>query len=385
MTLSQIYSSIINKADLFLESKNWKYKIVLSSILLFLVSQFIFAPSSFLAIIHFFKSYIIIGEEYGTFKIINERTNDLFSVFKVNNFDSFSHEHKLIYRLFLPILAKLSPIKYVGVFIYFSQIIVGVLYIYLVTNFVYKITDHKTITFFFVLTFTSIYAGNAFIWDVTGYGDFWAYFFLFLCIYRYNSFSIILFLTLAFWVDERAVVNSVFVYCWWIITNNLKLNQDKFINFKFLFPIIIAIIGYFLGRFLLNKYFSLPSDSKYLKEFVSTIYENIKYQGFRFWTAFEGFTGLIILALTCLFKTKNYKSLLLLILSSIVTIGVAFFAHDGNRGFSYSVVFLFICLFITTHFFTKKESLYLIISVFIISFLFPMANRLRFPGGFTIM
>ncbi|MDZ7936005.1 MAG: hypothetical protein U5M51_13780 [Emticicia sp.] len=161
--------------------------------------------------------------------------------------------------------------------------------------------------------------------------------------------------------------------------------DDKLFNFKYFSTTFLAVLGYLLMRVALTSYFELPAGGQYLGEFVSTIYENIKYQGFRLWTGFEGFVGMIIFAFVTLLKSKKYNILLLLVLASIGSITVAFFAHDGNRGFSYSVVLLFICLYLSNYFFLKKELLYLMISIFIISLLFPMANHLRFPGGYTIM
>lgn len=385
MSLDKVYNNISNRADKFLETDNWKMKVVIWSILLFLLTQLIFAPGSYLFHIHFFKSYVFNNQEYDNFWILNDRTKNLFEIFKIKKFDTFSHEHKLTYRLFLPIIAKLSPFRFVGPFILAVQIVFGVLYTYLVCNFVFKITENKSITFFFVSIFTSIYAGNAYLWDVVGYGDFFAYFFLFLSIYNKNAALIFVSLTLAFWVDERAVVNASFVYCWWLIYDNNTELKDKFFNVKYLLVIFLAILTYFLLRIFLTKYFALPNGQQYGGEFISTIYENIKYQGFRYWTSFEGFIGMIMLVFFVLFQSKKYKILLLLVLASFACITVSFFAHDGNRGFSYSVVLLFICLYLANHFFTKKELLYLMISIFLISLVFPMANRLRFPGGYTIM
>lgn len=385
MSLESVYLEIISLVERFLSSKNWKIKTVLFSIVFFILSQAILAPASFLYHIEFIKHYFLYHQEYESYKIINERTDDLFGIFKSNTLESNSHEHKLIFRLLLPLIAMLSPFKQVGLFIYVLQFAIGIYFTYLVCGFVFDITKEKVTTFFFVLTFTSIYAGNAYIWDVVGYGDFFAYFFLFLSIYSRNILYVFIPLSLAFWVDERAVVNASFVYCWWLIANDGKEIENKLFNIKYLVLIGSAIIGYLAIRVFLMNYYELPKDNQYSVEFRSTIYENIKYQGFRLWSGFEGFVGLISLVYLALFLNKKYKVLFLLLLASIASITVAFFAHDGNRGFSFSLILIFICLSIASRYFTKKELLYLMISIFIISLLFPMANRLRFPNGYTIM
>ncbi len=385
MTLEYIYQYIESQTNIYLQTKHWKFKIIFSSIVLFLISQFVLAPGSFLFLINFFKNYLFSSQEYESFVVIKERTQSLFGVFTENRFDTFSHEHKLVYRLFLPILAKISPFHTVGPFIYVIQWILGIVYLSVVTKLVYQITESKCSTFYFMLTFVSIYAGNAFLWDVTGYGDFFAYLFLFLSIYFRNSLAIFIFLTLAFWVDERAVANVFFVYAWWVFVENRKNEVSKIIYPKTLLVVFSAVFGYFIGRIVLKNLYSLPQETNYYQEFSSTVYENIKYQGFRLWSGFEGFVGMFLLTFVNLLLLKHYKETLLLIIASAASIIVAFFAHDGNRGFSYALVFLFICLLQSKHYFTKKELYYLCLSIFVISILFPMANHLRFPGGYMIM
>ncbi len=190
---------------------------------------------------------------------------------------------------------------------------------------------------------------------------------------------------MAFWVDERAVANVFFVYAWWISIENRKNQVSEIIYPKTIGIVFSAVILYLIGRVLLKNMYSLPQETNYYQEFSSTIYENIKYQGFRLWSGFEGFVGLFLLILINILLQKKYAETALLLSASFVSILVAFFAHDGNRGFSYALVFLFICLLQGSYYFTKKELLYLMLSIFGISLLFPMANHLRLPGGYMIM
>lgn len=390
MYLEPLLVDLETRLSFILKGKYWLWKVTLISILLFVLVDF----SGNISKVVYFKSlindYIKQGKLDQAHSIIKAQSEDYFGFFKTGrdtNIESYQHEAKMKFRLFLPTLVRILGAEHFEIWLYFLMFILGFFYIYLITKISLIILGENTdriLILLFVAGFTNLYAGGgSFILDIVPYGDFFAFLFLLLSIYTRNPFIIFLCCQCAFWVDERALVNSVFVILWWTFTPF----AGKEFNVKFTFQALAVIVSgiIYVGiREYLTVYHHL-NDAIYIGEFITTFEENLKMLSLRIWAGFDGMWILIIMALIILFKEKKYQFLLTLLGSLLISIGFAFIAYDVNRGISYGFIVLLLSLVICKNYLSEKELKYVLIVCFLVSILSPTLNKYRITGGLQLM
>lgn len=364
----------------------WILKVTIVSILLFIVIDFSGNISKLVYFKTFINDYVKQGKLDTPHRIIKAQSEDYFGFFKSGqdkSIPSFQHESKMKFRLFLPTLVRILGAKHFDIWLYFLAFILGFFYIYIIAKITLIILGKNTdriLVLFFVAGFTNLYSGGgSFVLDIVPYGDFFAFLFLLLSIYTKNPFAIFLFCQCAFWVDERALVNAVFVILWWIFTpfngNEFSLN----LNLRW-FAVFISGVIYLCIRQYLTVCYQFHEEA-YLVEFVSTFKENSKMLSLRIWTGFDGMWLLIIMALIVLLKEKNYPFLGAFLGSLIVSVGFAFIAYDVNRGISYGFIAILLSLVICKKYLSEKELKYVLIVCFLVSILSPTFNKFRTTGG----
>jgi len=366
--------------------KYWLMKVTVVSILLFIIVDFSGNVSKLVYFKNFINDYVKQGKLDTPHRIIKAQSEDYFGFFKSGqskSIQSYQHEAKMKFRLFLPTIVRILGARHFDVWLYFLTFILGFFYIYIVAKISQIILGKNTdriLVLFFVSGFTNLYAGGgSFVLDIVPYGDFFAFFFLLLSIYTKNPFVIFLCCQCAFWVDERALVNAVFVVLWWIFT---PINGNKFslnLNVRWFAVFISGVIYLGIRQYLTMCY--QFQEVAYLGEFISTFKENLKMLSLRIWTGFDGMWLLIIMALIVLLKEKNYPFLGAFLGSLIASIGFAFIAYDVNRGISYGFIAILLSLVICKKYLSEKELKYVLIVCFLVSILSPTFNKFRTTGG----
>lgn len=390
MYIETLIADLEHKLSWLLKGKFWLWKIIFVSVFLFIIVDFSGNASKLIYFRDFWDNEFVKGELDETHKIIKEQSVDYFSFFKSGkdvSIPSYQHEAKMKFRLFLPTLVRIFGEKHFATWLYLLAVALGFVYLYIIAKVSLKILGedvNRLVVFFFMAGFASLYAGaGSFIMDISPYGDFFAFLFLLLSIYFKNPLLVFGFCQLAFWVDERALVNAIYVILWWTFT----ILPDKEVKFKISIQALATVISgiiYLAIRWYITTSYKLY-DTVYIGEFVSTFYENIKMLSLRFWAGFEGMWLLILLALVILLKEKKYFLLIALAGSLVATVSFAFIAYDVNRGISYGFLAILLSLMICKKYLSEKELKYILLICFIVSVLSPTLNRFRLTGGWQFM
>jgi hypothetical protein len=390
MYIDSIITDIERQLSFLMRGKYWLWKVTFISVFLFIIIDFTGNISKVVYFKSFINDYIKQGKLDTAHSIIKAQSEDYFGFFKTGqnaSIESYKHEAKMKFRLFLPTLVRILGANHFEIWLYFLTCILGFFYIYAIAKIVFNILGENTnriLVLLFVAGFTNLYAGGgSFVLDIVPYGDFFAFLFLLLSIYTRNPLLIFAFCQCAFWVDERALVNAVFVMIWWIFTPfdgnklTLKLNTQ-------LLAVFISGVIYVGIRQYLTIHYQLQ-EGTYLGEFITTFKENLKMLSLRIWAGFDGMWMLIVMGLIILWREKQYQFLLILLSSLIISISFAFIAYDVNRGISYGFIALLICLGICKNYLSEKELKYVLIVCFLVSILSPTLNKFRIVGGGQLM
>jgi hypothetical protein len=390
MYIDSIILDIERRLAFLVRGKYWLWKVTFISIILFIVIDFSGNVSKLVYFRTFINDYVKQGKLDTAHSIIKAQSEDYFGFFKTGqdkSIESYQHEAKMKFRLFLPTLVRIFGAEHFEIWLYFLTFILGFFYIYVIAKMSLIILGENTdriLVLFFVAGFTNLYAGGgSFVLDIVPYGDFFAFLFLLLSIYTRNPFAIFLCCQCAFWVDERALVNAVFVMLWWIF---MPFNRNKFalkLNVQW-FAVFISGVIYIGIRQYLTVYYQLH-EVTYIGEFITTFKENSKMLSLRIWAGFDGMWLLIIMGLIVLWREKNYQFLSTFLSSLIISIGFAFIAYDVNRGISYGFIALLISLGICKNYLSEKELKYVLIVCFLVSILSPTLNKFRIVGGGQLM
>ncbi len=390
MYIDSIITDLERRLSFLIRGKYWLWKITLISVFLFIVIDFSGNMSKLVYFRTFINDYVKQGKLDTAHSIIKAQSEDYFGFFKTGQdtgIESYQHEAKMKFRLFLPTLVRILGANHFEIWLYFLAFILGFFYIHTVAKIVSNILGENTnriLVLLFVAGFTNLYAGaGSFVLDIVPYGDFFAFLFLLLSIYTRNPLLIFAFCQCAFWVDERALVNAVFVMLWWIF---MPFSGNKFtlkLNTQLLAVFISGVIYVGIRQYLTIHY--QLQDGTYIGEFITTFKENLKMLSLRIWAGFDGMWMLIVMGLIVLWREKQYQFLFILLGSLIVSISFAFIAYDVNRGISYGFIALLLSLGICKNYLSEKELKYVLIVCFLVSILSPTLNKFRIVGGGQLM
>ena len=390
MYIDSIIMSIEKRLSFLVRGKYWLWKVTFISVFLFVIIDFTGNVSKLVYFRTFVNDYIKQGRLDTAHSIIKAQSEDYFGFFrkgKQTGITSNQHEAKMKFRLFLPTLVRILGAKHFEIWLYFLTFILGFFYTYLIAQIASNIlgeNNNRVLVLLFVAGFTNLYAGaGSFVLDIVPYGDFFAFLFLLLSIYTRNPLLIFAFCQCAFWVDERALVNAIFVIIWWIFTPFVGNKFTLKWNSQLLAVFISGVIYVGIRQYLTMKY--QLQDAIYIGEFITTFKENSKIISLRVWAGFDGMWVLIVMGLIILWREKQYQFLSILLGSLMVSISFAFIAYDVNRGISYCFIALLISLGICKNYLSEKELKYVLIVCFLVSILSPTLNKFRIVGGGQLM
>jgi len=390
MYLETLMTDLESRLSFILKGKNWLWKVTILSIFLFIIIDFGGNISKLVYFKTLINDFIKQGTLDTTHSIIKAQSEDYFAFFKQGRdteIASYEHEAKMKFRLFLPTLVRILGTKYFEIWLYGLAVILGFFYIHIIAKMTLRVLGDDTnrvIVLFFVVSFTNLYAGGgSFILDIIPYGDFFAFFFLLLSIYFSNPIVIFLLCQCAFWIDERALINTGYVILWWSFMADLP----NTIRFKWSTQALASILSgiIYLGiRRYLTEYHHLP-DTIYLGEFVTTFYENLKMLSLRIWAGFEGLWLLVFLSLAILWREKNYQLLIPFLGMLVISVSFALIAFDTNRGISYGFIVLLMSMAICKKYLADKELKYLLLVCCFVTLLSPTLSKYRIVGGGQFM
>ncbi|GHB51718.1 hypothetical protein GCM10007390_00340 [Persicitalea jodogahamensis] len=261
--------------------------------------------------------------------------------------DHYVRRENMIMRWTLPLLFYITRS---AVLILLIQGLLGCGFLYLFLREVFRSTGDRVLTVLMGLGLSNMFIFSWFFVDTIGYGDGFAYFFLMLALVSRKSLPIFIFLQIAFFTDERALIGAGCVILWWTTKEALP-NQHKdhtFGNFlkKAFTPrtwVVIAGVGvYFAFRsYIMDTYF--PHHT------YSTVGEPVMFAdahrqglGGSLWFAFEGMWLILGIAGFVLYRTGRFWLLAALTVAFVMLLITGIFVHDINRDYGYGFPLLLI-------------------------------------------
>ena len=210
-----------------------------------------------------------------------------------------SHESKMAFRLFIPIVAHILNFGMPGILI--LQGIFGIFLFYYTTLLIKKITNDDVIAFLVTLSLSFTLAGRASFTEVRGLYDGVALFFLVFAMYHKNPFAIFSGVFLCAWVDERGLIASILVFLYWLVI--LTEKKEKII---ICLSIVVAWIFYLILRLFLNRQFGLSTASGAIG--IKIFVHQLNNLPLAVWAALEGNWLLVSAAIYILFRQGRYFS-----------------------------------------------------------------------------
>lgn len=352
-SLSYLYKNIIDILDNLVSKNNWRIK----SVFVLTITSLILSTGAY-----FYLPTAMKDENWNSF---NEKKEHPFTPL---NYDPGSHAAKKTFRLTVPLIAKVLHLGNYSVFL--LQFIASILLLFFTISLVEKITSDSISGLIASIGLVFIYAGHAGFTDINTWFDEFAYLFLLLAMFYEKPLLIFLFIQLACWTDERAIISSLLIFLWW------KLKEEGILNFKDFFKVkfnslsvLIALVFYVIERLSLSAITNLhtPLSNVGLKPLL----DDVDFMGMAIWTSLEGFWILVIVSLILLWKEKKVALFTTAIsLLTILALG-SFSVFDKTRSGSYMFPIIFISIYILKNYFSLKDVRIILLIVASICFLFP--------------
>ncbi|WP_273208732.1 hypothetical protein [Runella zeae] len=294
--------------------------------------------------------------------------------FTPQDYEAGSHEANQTFRITIPLIARVLHLNVAG--LYVLHVLMGLLFLWFVIEVVYGILKDKILTFYFITGFTAIYAGANFYINFLGHCDIFPFCFMILMWYYRNPLLILLFSQLAFWCDERAIINSTYIgllYLMPLVQNWIK--QGK-LNLK-LIPLSAIVLVISAGLYIVvrswlasNYGLKVGHDNDLSRK---TITWSLSIIGDKFTRGLEGFWLLIFAGITVLVLRRDWWMLVLLGGCMLATGAIAIMVADGTRSLSFGFCMFFFLLIILKEHIAQKELRYLLIVSTLLSLMLPMS------------
>jgi len=356
VSLSTVYENIIGRIEKITASRNWKIKSVLT---LTFLSLFFASPQ--------FSGYEKTFKEIKGWQAFHQQSEQPLTPL---DFNGASNAAKRTFRLTVPMLAFVFHLNDYAILA--IEWLANILYLYFCILLFEKITNDRSIALLGAIGLTFIYNGHAGFTDNNAWFDIVAYLFLLLAMLYSNVFLIFIFTFFAAWTDERAVVASLLIFLWWKF-NEIKATDFSFASyFKFEKKssiVLLALLFYGFGRFLLTNYFGLQTPAKGIG--LEVLMNATDSLGLGLWSALEGFWLLLIVCCIFLFRQKKYVVALSISLMIAVIMLIAYSVEDITKSAGYMFPVIFIAVAILFETISKIDLRRLLLLCAIVCFLFP--------------
>jgi len=249
-----------------------------------------------------------------------------------------SHQSNLTFRLTVPLLAHVLHLHEVGVLIFSA--LAGFVLWYLVLKVAFTLTASKRVALFLCLTTACTWPGTAAFHELRGgYYDALALCLLLAATAASSSPLATLFLFLAAWTDERALVASSFVFLLYLFSNTGGIRR-----FTMAKPaaVVAAAAGYLGIRAYLTA--AHPYALSVSGVGISVLWQQTNVIPLAIWSGLGGGWILVIFCLFTLFRQKRYLAAAGFGAVLIVMTGVSLAAVDVTRGMAYCLPAVFVAL-----------------------------------------
>ena len=250
------------------------------------------------------------------------------------------HEDKMVFRLFLPGLYALVGSREA---VYAVQLLCWPAFLYLLAREAYRLTGSKTVALYLTLSIMGLYIGGAFPFDFVTCGDAFAYFLLLLAAVTRNRLALVISLFLAYWVDERSLVNSVYVlvYRCLVIAGERPLFSRS--NVLTMATVGVTWMAYAGLRFWLKARFNVP-DATEGAGFSFLLTVPVTTSLLKIGRSYELLWLLVAVGLWSLWQQRQLLLLAATLGALAVSTAVAIMVADTSRSLGYGLILFLIVL-----------------------------------------
>jgi hypothetical protein len=295
----------------------------------------------------------------------------------------YIRRENMVMRWILPLLYILTGHSVLMIVI--IQGVLGCVFLYLFLREVFRQTNDRVLTAFFGLALSNMFVFSWFFVDTAGYGDGYAYFFLMLALLTRNPFLLFVFLQIAFFTDERALVGAGYIILWWTTASLVSRNEGTTLAsvFKGAFQsrtwiVIASWLIYFLFRnYIMRTYFP---NHDYSTMGTPVLFADGHRWGLgnSLWTSFEGSWLLLGAAGFVLYQTGRHWLLLMLVAGFVFLIITGIFVHDIDRDLGYGFPFLLAASLILSRLIPALEFRKLVFIMAVVCIISPMCYTLGY-------
>ncbi len=357
----------------FFDSRFWQFKVLFLSLAIsvstLLVFNFILVDRGFRDLYQEMRHPGSIGGFFWD-DIIKQGA----APFTPKDYEAGSHEANQTFRLTIPLIAQVLHLNVAS--LYLLHVLVGLLFLWLIIRITYQILQSRLLVFYFMTGFTAIYAGANFYLNYLGHTDIFPFCFMALALYLRNPLWVLLLTQLAFWCDERAIINSTYLGLWFVIPVLKEVVKTKKLSTTQVPLQAVALVistGLYLviRQWLSTTYGLKVGHDNDLSH--RTAMWSLSILGDKFTRGFEGFWLIIFAGIAVLVMLKDWLTLGLLMGSFMITSAIGIMVADGTRSLSFGYMIFFFMLSILRRHIPTSQLTYLLIVSTLISLMLPIS------------
>lgn len=294
-------------------------------------------------------------------------------LFEPNTYEPGTHEANQTFRLTIPLLVHFFRLGVAK--LYILQFGLGLIFVWAVAGIAQKILQDKVLTFYFLTGFTGIYAGVAFFINYFGHCDGYVFCFMALALYFRNPLLVIVFTQLAFWCDERALINSSYIGLWYALPILKTVLETRKFDIRQIPAPLVALVISVLIYGGLRKWLEVTYGMKIGHDAswsARTLAWSMSYVGDKMARGLEGMWLILLVAFWALAVRRQWLELVLLGGAWLLTMVVAVLVADGTRSLSFGFMAFFFALAILHRYLTRNQLRFVLLSGAVISLMYSI-------------
>lgn len=249
-----------------------------------------------------------------------------------------SHGANKVFRLTVPVLAKLLSLNAIG--LYAGQVLCGIALLYGLIRKASAILNDRVATTLFMTAFTACYVSYSAFYDVFGRVDAYGYLLILVSVSVRNPLAIFTCCTLTAWADERGLINTFFTAVYWLYVSD-ESNGVRFAKSPGLNTRVVAVglswIGYFALRWWLSREYGFHTETSGvgLGEFSKAR----QYIPIALFSTYGAVWLLLVGAVLSIADRRDWRLLGFIGVGAVVNLAVSLLITDINRSLSYTLPF----------------------------------------------
>ncbi len=287
--------------------------------------------------------------------------------FANSTYGAGTHEAKITFRLLVPLILHFTHFGIAGTLVFLG--IIGVLNFYMVVRLAFDMLQDKRQAFILGLCSAFIYFGKCSFIELRGTMFDGIAIFLLLCALNFRKpLLIALFVFLAAWCDERALVGSTLVWLYYM----LRQPQGNIIQKSFsahTISVYVAWVAYAAVRYLLVRTYGLTTSLEGVG--LSVLLNQINNVPMGIWSALEGLWIPVLYAGIMLYRNKRYFEMLKYAGICCIILLAGLMVVDITRSVVYLFPVVFAAITVLQRYVSKEKLNQLLWFALILCFVYP--------------